>query len=744
MIAVLINKIKSTTISKLIGVHSIVATISLLYLYIIISHFFPFAMYTKHYKLFLLIVLFIVIYFSLFFVYWHSFHNKFDKLQKFWKHVLVAFTLSIIVFSFTNAYKPLFPAESKITISTYDELGFMHINRENINGYMNLGSVTAFEILGEWNRKNGILVHQGSNLGQIIYEEVDFVSKGLKYHLIFVPQSSDALIQIEVEGQIDQVQIPDSDNYKDLFIYTINAPAIKSTSSFWETWVALFPLLRWISLFIFYLGASILIYNERLGRFEKVLTYSLLIILSFLLYNALLFQNEFINFRTYNLFWLFTLIIFFVFIPIITLLFLQHNPKFKLSVFLVILFLAIGLRLYWIFMVPSGQVSDFGLFHNWALQIAAGEPGITLTKHANFTRILSLFYRISPSDQIFTSLNVLFSLMTMFSVWMIGKTIDNEEMGLLAAYLYAIFPSQIGMVSIVCSDIFATSFLSLAVLLILLFVKRHRWPYLIAAALIFGMTAAIRAPVLIFSPVFLIIFYPLFIKDSLGRTFITKMLLIVFGFSVGFLLIKGIVSTVKVDGMLINEDKNVIGPLLMGTNIESMGRHNLNDEERMQNWESDEITQNGLKMVLARLTQHPLEFMKMLKHKYAYMFGNATYIADIAFLGEDMNYNTFTTNWPYDTYEIRNAVGMIGQYSFVLISIVAFGICYVPRKLIHGEVVLINLLIIFSALLAYSFFEVQPRYFRPVIPYILIFASMSLQSNFEMITKFITKFLRSN
>jgi hypothetical protein len=164
----------------------------------------------------------------------------------------------------------------------------------------------------------------------------------------------------------------------------------------------------------------------------------------------------------------------------------------------------------------------------------------------------------------------------------------------------------------------------------------------------------------------------------------------------------------------------------------------------MQNWESDEITQNGLKMVLARLTQHPLEFMKMLKHKYAYMFGNATYIADIAFLGEDMNYNTFTTNWPYDTYEIRNAVGMIGQYSFVLISIVAFGICYVPRKLIHGEVVLINLLIIFSALLAYSFFEVQPRYFRPVIPYILIFASMSLQRNFEMITKFITKFMRSN
>jgi len=699
-------------------------------------------MYTKNNKLFLLIVLFLLNFFALFFVYWLSFHNKFDKLQKIWRHVLIAFTISIIIFSFTNAYKPIIPAESKIIISTNDELGFMHINRENINGY--LSSATSFEIMGEWNRENGILVHQGSNLGQIIYEEVDFITNGLKYHLIFIPQSSPALIQVEVDGHVYNVLIPDSVNYKGLFIYTINAPAIKSTSSFWETWVMLFPLLRWISLLIFYFGASILIYNEKHGRFEQVLSYSLLIILSFLLYNALLFQNEFINFRNYNLFRLFNLIICFVIIPIIILFVLKHHPKIKLWVFLGLLFLAIGLRVYWIFMVPSGQVSDFGLFHNWALQLAAGEPGITLTKHATFTRLLSLIYRVSPSDQIFKVFNTLFSLMTMFNVWMIGKTVENEEMGLLAAYLFAIFPSQIGMVSIVCSDIFATSFLSLTVLLLLLFVRRHKRPFLLAAAFIFGITVAIRAPMLIFSPVFLIIFYPLLFKDSLGSSYIFKLLLIVVGFSVGFLLIKGIVSTVKVDGMLINEDKNVIGPLLMGTNIESMGRHNLNDEERMQNWESDEITQNGLKMVLARLTQHPLEFMKMLKHKYAYMFGNATYIADIAFLGEDMNYNTFTTNWPYDTYEIRNAVGMIGQYSFVLISIVAFGICYVPRKLIHGEVVLINLLIIFSALLAYSVFEVQPRYFRPVIPYILIFASMSLQSNFEMITKFITKFMRSN
>ena len=276
----MIKKMNSTTISKLITVHIIIAMISLLYLYIIISQFFPFAMYTKNNKIFLLVVLYLIIFFFLSVIYWHCFHNKFSQLRKFWQLYLLAFAVSIIVFSLTRAYAPLIPSKSKITIRTNDELGFMHINRENINGY--LSSSISFEIIGEWNWENGVVVHQGDRLGQIIYEEVDYITNGLNYHLIFVPQSSPAVVQVELEGQVDEVLIPAHEKSENFFIYTIKAPAMNSTSLFWKTWATIFPLLRWISLFIFYLGASILIYDEKLAKFEQVLYYALLIILSFL------------------------------------------------------------------------------------------------------------------------------------------------------------------------------------------------------------------------------------------------------------------------------------------------------------------------------------------------------------------------------------------------------------------------------------------------------------------------------
>lgn len=731
MLPILINRFKSKKISKLIIIHCIMTAITLLYLYIVLSHFFPFSMYTRYIKLLIVVVLFVVIFSLLFIIYWFGFDNRCDQVRKLWLHLLFALFFSFTVNSLVNAYVPLFPAQHKMIIRTNDQIGFRHINREHINGYMELSSPTAFEYIGEWNRENGILVHQVRDIGAIIYEETDYVTNGLIYHLIFVPQISPASIQVEQAGQIDEVHIPGSETSQDLFIYPIKAPEFTPTSSFWEMWVTTFPILRLSSLFVFYLSASIFIQTRRIDLTKKVVSYSLLIILSFLFFTALLFQNKFINFQNFNFYWLLAAILFVIFFPIFILIVINKYPSKKIHILLLLVFLALSLRIYWVLMVPSGQVSDFGLFHNWALQIAAGEPGITITKHATFTRFVSLIYQVYPSDQAFKGFNIFFSLLTMVSIWLIGKTIDNEEIGIIAAYLFAINPSQIGMVSIVCSDIFATSFLSLTVLLLLLFVTRLKTYFLLGATVVFGIMVAIRAPMIIYLPMFLISFVPFRFNLPLG-TSIGKLLIIMISFSAGFLFIRGIASTVKVEGMQINEDKNVIGPLLMGTNIESLGRHNLYDEALMENWKGDEIIREGLAVLYERLTQHPLEFSRMLKHKYAYMFGNATYVADIAFLGEDMNYSTFTTNWPYGTAEIRNAVGMIGQYFFVLTFFLAIGVCFLPRR-IHARAELTFLLIILSSLLAYTFFEVQPRYFRPIVPYLVIFASMSIQAIFSLV-----------
>jgi hypothetical protein len=733
VIATLINRIKSTKLSKLIIALFFITLLSLLYLYIFVSQFLPFATYTKSEKVAITLVSLVIIFIAIFLLYWQLFYDKVFLSKKIWQNLIIAITFSTIIFSFTYAHTPPIPVESKIIISTYDEIGFMHINRQNYNGSGLYA--TSYEFVGEWNQENGIVVHKGSRLGQIINQEVAFVSNDFNYNLVFVPQNLPARIWVEVDGLVNQVEIPDEENFEGFFKYTIKASPGRSISSFWQAWVTIFPMMRWLSLFVFYLASSILIFDQKLKRYEQLFYLGLLLIVSFLSYNALIFQNEFINFQNFSLVWLLISAILVIFVPLFILIFLKHHQHHKFWFFLLFLVMAVGLRVYWILMVPSGQISDFGLFHNWALQIAEGQPGVTLTKHATFTRMLSLLYRIYPSELSFEILNILFSLITMFCIWMIGKTLEKEDIGLLGTYLFAIFPPQIGMVSLICSDLFATSFFSLTTLLLVLFIRRNKWFYLIGSAFIFGIAVAIRSPLVMYSPVFLVIVYPFLKKVPGYKTIGLRTLLIGFGFLAGFILIKGIVSTVKVDNMIIDEDRNVIGPLMMGTNFEWLGRHNLDDSRLLYSWEGGDINQNGIKLVLGRLTQHPLEFINILKYKYAHMFGNATYVADVAFLDEGMNYQTFETNWLYDTYKIRIAVAELGQYSYIFITLLALGICYLPVKKLQMDLIIMCLLIIFFSIFAHTFFEVQPRYFRPVIPYVILFASMSLHGRFRMIDK---------
>lgn len=92
-------------------------------------------------------------------------------------------------------------------------------------------------------------------------------------------------------------------------------------------------------------------------------------------------------------------------------------------------------------------------------------------------------------------------------------------------------------------------------------------------------------------------------------------------------------------------------------------------------------------------------------------------------MGEDMNFDTFQTNWPYDTQDIRAGYAQLSQYSYwlVLAAALAFVFRFQPNL---KPITWLNLFVILSALGAYAFFEVQPRYQRPIIPFILLTAAL--------------------
>jgi hypothetical protein len=106
------------------------------------------------------------------------------------------------------------------------------------------------------------------------------------------------------------------------------------------------------------------------------------------------------------------------------------------------------------------------------------------------------------------------------------------------------------------------------------------------------------------------------------------------------------------------------------------------------------------------------------------MFGNNTYGSDVAFLAKDMNHLTFQTNWPFDTTSIRINFAAFSQYSYWCILFIAMLSTFILNKKIEFTQYF-GMIIVISALIAYTFFEVQPRYHSPIIPIFVIFAGIS-------------------
>jgi hypothetical protein len=375
-------------------------------------------------------------------------------------------------------------------------------------------------------------------------------------------------------------------------------------------------------------------------------------------------------------------------------------------------------------MMPTAQVSDFGRFHQWALQLARGEGGLVIERHSTFTRLVGLIYKLFPSHKIIEMINVAFSLVTMFSIWQIGKTIHQEEAGIIGAYFFGIFPSQISMVTIVCADIIAVGLMSLSLLFVILFIKNIKYTFLLLGAIIYGFSVAIRSPLIAYSPVFLLTIFIIYKPRTPSKLFI-RFILILIGITIGYLSVKGVSNTIKVDNMEIQERQSLYKTLLHGTNINYLGRNNPQDIALIQSWNENEIFQKVIQTAIQRIIKNPIGFISVLKHKYAYMFGNATYGASTAFLGEDMNFQTFETNWPYETVDIRGAFALLSQYSYIILLGLAALLPFTQLNKSEKTVITLGIVVILSALFFYTFFEVQPRYQRPIIPTVTFLASLS-------------------
>jgi hypothetical protein len=486
-----------------------------------------------------------------------------------------------------------------------------------------------------------------------------------------------------------------------------------------------YPIANFLTLFItislafFYIDA---INQEKIAKWIQFLIFT---ILFYLFWLALPYQNRFYSMESRN--WL-TLLVGVIVVGVVPLGFVflvRRFPKTRGFVFAGVLLLAVAVRFYWIRMVHSVPVSDFGDFHKWALLLLQDGNGgrIYIDRYPNFVRLLSLFYRVFPTIQAVQVLNVVFSVGTAGLIGGILWGYGLYTEGVIAAYLFAIFPSELAMVTLVNTDIPAVFFLALSVFLFALFLKNQKNGHLVLAAIGFCFANILRGALVIYMMVFVVGFVIQFVQKKEFK----KVLL-----SVGIFLISFIVATkaigvginqVTVEGLEIEEGYYMIWPLVNGVNVETLGRTNDADNALVHSWDADQATSIGLEVVFERLFSNPIGFYKILGEKFEYIFADATYMTLWAFVDESLETFNIEIGWKQPVAEVQAIFAQLSQYVYLIVLL--FGVVasfhYSSR---NSTLYLLPIMVILSSLLAYTFFEVQPRYQRPIIPFLIMIASL--------------------
>jgi 4-amino-4-deoxy-L-arabinose transferase-like glycosyltransferase len=415
----------------------------------------------------------------------------------------------------------------------------------------------------------------------------------------------------------------------------------------------------------------------------------------------------------------------FIVIPILIRRWMKSDPRIAPYLILAICLLAAGLRFYWVMMVPTAQVSDFGRFHNWALQLANGEPGLRIDRYANFTRTLSLLYRLFPTHAAFEIVNILIAAGTSLCLYSIGKINHQEPIGMIAAYLLAVYPAHIALTSTVNTDIISTFLLLLSVLLMNQYLQQQKIRHAVLSGIIFGVCFFLRGAMVIYFPVLIGILF--LQKQPNAKRYLIPIGLTLTAFLLSVGVLNALIDQVRAADMQIDESRYLMWPLVNGVNIEQLGRNNFEDFDLISTWAPEDVNRLGIQEVQSRLLSDPFGFLGILDDKFEYLLANATYAGEIALLDEAHEHDTFQTKWNAPTQTVREIYAQLSQYAYLAILLLA----WIAILAAHKRQVFLWLLafiVLLCALGAYTFFEVQPRYSFPQIPFLVLLAGMAFRT----------------
>lgn len=314
----------------------------------------------------------------------------------------------------------------------------------------------------------------------------------------------------------------------------------------------------------------------------------------------------------------------------------KTKSKHDKTLILIIIFVTAILRIVWISLSEVLPKSDFATYHNLADGLAHGvvkfNDYIAVFPHViGYPLILAVFYNIFGTEVLVAQLlNIAACCGISLVIYKLGKTLLDSRCGLIAAGIWALWPSQIFYTSLVSTEAIFTLLNLSCILFLFKIINRKRTHYLptfilfSSAGLFLAFINQIRPLSLVLITAFAIYYFLLSTDDppKIGNKFITKIayfLILIFTYFLFTRFFAFVISDVI--------DKKVADSpfgfnLYIGVNTSSRGTWNITDSQKlgdmMKNPEfsAQEIQNNFKDMAISRIKENSLNNIQLLFDKH--------------------------------------------------------------------------------------------------------------------------------
>lgn len=389
-------------------------------------------------------------------------------------------------------------------------------------------------------------------------------------------------------------------------------------------------------------------------------------------------------------------------------------------VFVAGLALTAVLRLAVIAWVHPPLVSDWRYYHDLAMSIAHGGAWFADVPTGYPLMLAPLYALLGPNPILGETLNLGLAMWTAAMIYLVAAARFGPQAAAGAIYLFAIFPSQILMSTVLGTEVAYAAFVATAVAVAVVWADGS-WRWTAALGVVLGLSQYVRSTSMLLLPAAVVLSW---LQLRVGGMAARRSALLVLVFLV--VMIPAILGNIVVGaGPSVATSRYGGWSLLIGLNTQSIGRYNVEDIQPVGltpgtvTWDK-----RASELAIERLASNGLANVDLFVKKFAVFWG-----------GDD--YGAGWTAVPL--WDLNQPVGRLelitSQLVYAGVLLLAVAGVVAGRRTWRQPTELLILMVVISVALLHTFVEIQPRYHAYVIPLLCVLAGGGLAGGSVGVTR---------